>query len=232
MKLAVMQPYFFPYLGYFQLMATADTFLIFDDVHFIKKGWIHRNQILLDGKAHPFTLPIQKVSQNRLILEHSRAQIEQTVEHQLLLLHHAYHKAPYYSDFIPHLERMLRYEEVNVARYLGFQLKMLRDYLELDTEIHYASSFANEMNLKKEARLLDLCKQFGATHYVNPIGGKSLYDRETFEREGVQLEFVEMKPFVYRQFDGVFVPNLSIIDVLMFNPGMHVRELLDTYSFN
>lgn len=232
MKIAIMQPYFFPYLGYFQLMAIVDFFLIFDDVHFIKKGWIHRNQILLNGRAHPFTLPIQKMSQNRLILDHLRANPDQTIERQLMLLHHAYHKAPYYSELMPHLEKILRHDEMNVARYLGFQLETIKDYLELDTKIYYTSSFENEMNLKKEARLLDLCHRFDATHYINPIGGKVIYERETFENEGVYLEFLEMQPIVYRQFGGEFVPNLSIIDVLMFNSKTRVRELLGTFSFN
>lgn len=232
MKLAIMQPYFFPYLGYFQLMAAVDFFLIFDDVHFIKKGWIHRNYILLNQAAHPFTLPIQKMSQNRLILDHERANPKETVEQQLLLLYHAYHKAPYYAEVMPHLERMLRNEEPNVARYLGHQLETIRDYLGLDTVIHYTSSFENEDHLKKEARLLDLCNRFDAHHYINPIGGKALYDDETFERAGVHLEFLEMQPLSYRQFGDVFVPNLSIIDVLMFNPRARVQQLLDTHSFN
>ncbi len=230
MRLAIMQPYYFPYLGYFQLMAAVDAFVILDDVQFIKHGWIHRNQILLDGAAKPIHMTIDHMSQHRKINEHDRRDDKANDRYQLRLLEHAYKKAPFYGNVMPLVTRLIRDDERNVAVYLGKQLTEIRNYLGLDTPLLYASSLANDKTLKCGDLVLDLCHHLGADHYINAIGGRALYDKDRFDRDGVRLDFIEMGPVTYRQFGNTFVPNLSIIDVLMFNSRRDVRQLLDAYT--
>ncbi|OGX79675.1 hypothetical protein A6395_05440 [Exiguobacterium sp. SH31] len=230
MKLAIMQPYYFPYLGYFQLMAAVDTFVILDDVQFIKGGWIHRNTILLEGKTKPILMPIEHMSQLRLINEHDRVLDAKQRHSQLRLIRHAYQRAPYFDDVMPMVERIMKDEERNVAVYLGCLLSEVRDYIGLDTSILYSSDLTNDKDAKCEHLVLSICEHLNADHYINAIGGTSLYDKAMFAESGVKLDFIKMDPVTYRQFNEPFTPNLSIIDVLMFNSKPKVRELLNAYT--
>ncbi|WP_236636563.1 WbqC family protein [Exiguobacterium sp. SH0S2] len=230
MKLAIMQPYYFPYLGYFQLMAAVDTFVILDDVQFIKGGWIHRNTILLEGKTKPILMPVEHMSQLRLINEHDRVLDSKQRHSQLRLIRHAYQRAPHFDDVMPMVERIMKDEERNVAAYLGSLLSEVRDYVGLDTSIVYSSELTNDKNTKCEHLVLSICEHLDADHYINAIGGTALYDKAMFAEAGVELDFIKMDPVTYRQFNEPFTPNLSIIDVLMFNSKPKVRELLNAYT--
>lgn len=225
-----MQPYYFPYLGYFQLMAAVDTFVILDDVQFIKGGWIHRNVILLDGQTKPILMPVEHMSQLRLINEHERVLDVKQRHAQLRRIRHAYQHAPYFADVMPMVERIMKDEERNVAAYLGHLLREVRDYIGLDTSILYSSALTNDKTTKCEQLVLSICEHLDADHYINAIGGTDLYDEAMFAEAGVKLDFIKMDPITYRQFDDAFIPNLSIIDVLMFNSKRKVRELLNAYT--
>lgn len=225
-----MQPYYFPYLGYFQLIAAADTFVILDDVQFIKGGWIHRNMILLDGKTKPIVMPVDHMSQLRLINEHERVLDPKQRHSQLRLIRHAYQHAPHFVDVMPMVERIMKDEERNVAVYLGHLLIEVRDYVGLDTTILYSSALGNDKTEKREQLVLSICEHLGADHYINALGGTSLYDKAMFAAAGIRLDFIKMDPIEYRQFTDSFTPNLSIIDVLMFNSKPKVRELLNAYT--
>lgn len=230
MKVAIMQPYFFPYIGYFQLMHAVDTFVIFDDVQFIKKGWIHRNQIVMDGEPHPFTLSIQKMSQNKLICEHERALAEETVVRQIKQLHHAYQKAPYFNEAMPVLERALSNPERNVAIYLAQSLQEVARYLHIDTTFLYTSDLNGDPTLRGQERILDYCRQLGATHYINAINGKALYDEESFQKSGVALSFLQSDLPAYRQGTDTYLPYMSIIDCMMNCSAQHSHEMLHRYE--
>lgn len=230
MRLAIMQPYYFPYLGYFQLMAAVDTFVILDDVQFIKGSWIYRNTILLDGKTKPILMPVEHMSQLRLINEHDRVLDAKQRHSQLRLIRHAYQHAPHFADVMPMVERIMKDEEQNVATYLGRLLVEVRDYIGLDTSIIHSSALTNDKHAKREHLVLSICEFLGADHYINAIGGTSLYDKAMFAEAGVQLDFIKMDAVSYRQFADSFTPNLSIIDVLMFNSKPKVRELLSAYT--
>ncbi|TCI78111.1 hypothetical protein EVJ20_07985 [Exiguobacterium sp. SH0S1] len=225
-----MQPYYFPYLGYFQLMAAVDTFVILDDVQFIKGGWIHRNTILLEGKTKPILMPVEHMSQLRLINEHDRVLDSKQRHSQLRLIRHAYQRAPHFDDVMPMVERIMKDEERNVAAYLGRLLSEVRDYVGLDTSIVYSSELTNDKTTKREHLVLSICEHLDADHYINAIGGTALYDKAMFAESGVELDFIKMDPVTYRQFNEPFTPNLSIIDVLMFNSKPKVRELLNAYT--
>lgn len=221
-----MQPYLFPYLGYFQLIRAVDAFVVYDDVNYINGGWINRNSILANGDKLLLTLPLQGASQNRLI-----NQIELGGHHKILKsLHQCYSKAPFFGAVYPLLEDIFAQSEHNLARFLDYQLRKICAYLGLRPKWHISSELKKNCELRGEEKILELCKVLGATHYINTPGGKALYDRETFAGAGLKLSFIQPRAVSYRQFDNEFLPNLSIIDVMMFNDREQCSKLLEEYD--
>lgn len=230
MKVAIMQPYFFPYIGYYQLIHAVDTFVIYDDVHFIKKGWIHRNYILVDGHKHPLTMSVEKMSQNRLILEHERANIEDVTRHQLKHLYHGYRRAPQFERVMPLLEQVLRYEDRNVSRYLAHSLETIARSLGIQTTFVRSSDLAIGKTLKGQDRVLAICQALGATDYINAINGRALYDADAFEQKGIRLSFIDTDIAPYDQGTDEFEPYLSIIDLMMHCSKEEMQLMLDRYE--
>lgn len=227
MKLGIMQPYFFPYLGYWQLIHAVDTFIILDDVNFIKKGWIHRNNILVNGKASPFNLNISKVSQNKTIRDHELAG-DNKWKHKLLnTLKHQYKKAPHFQETYALVTQIIENDESNLSKFLGNSIIKICDYLNIDTKIIRSSSIYPKQELRGQDRIIDICKKEHATDYINPIGGLELYNPAYFEQNKLKLNFIKMQPITYPQLIESFVPHLSIIDVLMFNDIEQSQVLLD-----
>lgn len=227
MNVAVMQPYLFPYLGYWQLIRAVDAFVIFDDVNYINRGYINRNSILVNGQANKFTLELRGASQNKCINEievgDNQSRILKTVEH-------AYKKAPYYQEVISVIRNILLQEEKNLARFNGASLQHICQFLGLNRIFAYSSELKKDPLLKGQSKILAICKLLGATKYINPIGGTELYDRQAFQASGIDLNFIRMHEIVYRQFGENFTPYLSIIDVLMFNGKERTCRLLDKYE--
>ena len=225
-----MQPYFFPYIGYWQLIHAVDKFVVYDDVNFIKKGWINRNNILLNKNAHLFTLPLSKASQNKLINEINLQ--ENLTERQNILktIYSAYTKAPYFYKIKDILETIIMYDELNLSLYLQNQLKIISDYLCINTEFLLSSELQNDKSLHSQDKILDICKFLNADEYINPIGGLELYDKNIFLQKGIQLYFIKTWDIEYKQFGNNFIPNLSIIDVMMFNSPEQIKKMLDNYE--
>lgn len=224
MRVAIMQPYFFPYIGYFQLINAVDKFVIYDDVHFIKRGWINRNRILVQGKQHLITLDLEKASQNRLISE-IRIKGEK-IPKILRTIEINYVRAPEFKQVMPLVKATLLQDERRLSHYLTRQLRMICDYLDLHVNWEFSSKIPKNPSLKGEEKVLAICEYFGASHYINPPGGRSLYNPEHFRRRGIRLSFLQPRPINYRQFGNEFVPNLSIIDVMMFNNRKECQRLL------
>ncbi len=226
MLVASNQPYLFPYIGYWQLIKLADVFVISDSMQYIKKGYVNRNYILLNGARHRFTLQVMGVhgtSQiNEITVGNNTGKILSTIKH-------AYKNAPYFPDVFPLIATLLDNKEKNLAQYLGHSIQSIAKYLEMDTEFIYLSDLQGETDLKAEARTIDICKRVNATKYINAIGGQSLYDKESFQKEGIELAFLEVADVQYKQFYNEFVPHLSIIDVLMFNSKEEVNKLLTQF---
>ena len=226
MKLAVMQPYFFPYLGYFQLIRAVDTFVVYDDVNYIKGGWINRNYILTNGDRRLITLPLQGASPNKPI-----NQVEIGSQHKILQnLRHCYGKAPHFNVVYPIIEDILSQTEKNLARFLDYQLQLICGYLSLGPQWHISSALGKDNGLRGQEKILAICKELGATHYINMPGGMELYDRNAFARNGLQLSFIQPHLLSYCQLSKPFVPNLSIIDVMMFNSREQCARLLEEYD--
>lgn len=229
MKVGIMQPYFFPYLGYWQLINAVDKYVVYDDVTYIKGGWINRNNILLGGVKHLITLPLEQSSSFKNINEIDVTHNEIALNKVIKTLKSAYSKAPYYSVVMPMIEGLLRnnrtISELNynsvleIGRYLGFT-----------TEIILSSELEKDNSLKAQDKVLHINELLGSDCYYNAIGGQSLYSREAFQERGMELHFVQMGDIQYPQFKNEFVPGLSIIDVLMFNSVETIQGFLKDYT--
>jgi hypothetical protein len=223
MKLAIMQPYFFPYIGYFQLIASVDKFIVYDNVKYTKKGWINRNRMLLNGKDSMFSLPLKKdsdslnVNQRQLAYDFDRSKFVNQFKE-------AYRRAPHFLQTYHLLERVMLNDEDNLFRFLHKSIVETCLHLGIETEIHFSSSIAIDQDLKAHDKVLALCKAMKAETYINAIGGTELYDKTVFKVGGIDLKFIKAKPFEYAQFGPPFLPWLSILDVLMFNSIDTVRE--------
>lgn len=227
MKLAIMQPYFMPYIGYWQLMAAVDKYVVFDDVNFIKRGWINRNNILVNGQPYLFSIALKEASQNKLINE---IEIADDFSKLRKTIGMAYKKAPYFEALHPLLDSIFEFEEKNLACFLYNSIIKVAEYLNLQTEFVLSSNLCNDKSLKGEEKIIDICRLLNATEYYNAIGGQELYHTDRFVEEQLILKFLQpyLKP--YKQYGTEFVPGLSMIDVLMFNTPAQVRNLLSDYE--
>lgn len=225
-----MQPYLFPYIGYFQLIHAVDLFVIFDDVNYIKKGWINRNRILLNGKDHLFTLPIVDSSQNKLINEVDIFNGEINKNNILSKVRHAYSKASEFKNVFDLIADIILYPENNLCHYIANSITQTCKYLGLNREFKLSSKIPKDAYSKGIDKLISICKSFGSDVYVNPIGGIELYKRKDFNDHDIELFFLQTKPFEYQQFDNKFIPNLSIIDLIMFNSKKDVVKCLEKYK--
>lgn len=230
MKLAVMQPYLFPYIGYFQLMNAADRFVIYDDVNFIKKGWINRNNILVNGKANLFTVPLKNASQNKLINELEISEISEWKKDLLKTIELSYRKAPCFEEVFDIIIRIINNDETNISGYIYQSLEKVNSFLNIDTEIVRSSSVYQNRLLKQQKRIIDICKKENAGEYINPIGGLELYSKKLFRENEIDLYFIKSNEIVYRQFNNEFSGSLSIIDVMMFNPKDQINDFLNDYE--
>jgi hypothetical protein len=229
MKLGIMQPYFFPYIGYWQLINAVDKYVIYDDVNFIKGGWINRNRILMNGKDKLINLQLHNASPNKLIKEVEV--LEKPICNKKLLktLESCYKKAPYFPDAFPVVESVITQEEKNLARYLEFAIKRVCEYLSIDTVLIVSSTIRKNNELRGQDKVIEICKILGADEYINAIGGQKLYSYSDFATKGIGLKFLQTGDIKYKQFKREFVPNLSIIDVIMFNGPRQINKMLDDY---
>jgi hypothetical protein len=228
--IAIMQPYFMPYIGYFQLMNAVDVFVIYDDVNYINKGWINRNNILGNEGPQSFTLSLNKASQNKLINEIDLFEIEKFKKKFFRMLEMSYKKSPHYSSVINLMDSVFTFNDTNLSGFVGNSIKIIAGYLDISARIVNSSAIYNNTVLKAQDRILDICLQEKAHRYINPIGGVELYSKEKFANSGIELNFIKSNDIKYNQRDSGFVPYLSIIDVLMFNSKTEVKELLDKYT--
>lgn len=230
MKLAIMQPYIFPYIGYFQLIKAVDKFVLYDDVNFINRGWINRNRILVNGKDSMFTIPLKDASQNKLINEIDVNWDDNWKSKFLKTIEQSYKKAPFYVQILPIIEKTINLERNKFSEIIEQNLRLICEYLDIKTEIIHSSTIYQNIDKKAQERILDICLQEKANHYINPIGGLELYDKEVFAKENMQMNFIKSLPVEYKQFKNEFVPWLSIIDVLMFNSKENINEFLNNYE--
>lgn len=227
MSFAVMQPYLFPYLGYYQLVNVVEKFVFYDDVTYIKGGYINRNNILSNNKVQRFTVPVPGMSSNVLI---NKLSFDNNVKKQLKSIEQSYAKAPFFSNVFPIIRRVLMDEKRNVEHICRLSITEVMDYLGIKKKYFYSSELNYQRNTGAANKLLNISKVLGSREYINSPGGKSLYSKEYFLEGGIKLQFIEMGECQYHQNSDIFVHHLSMIDVLMWNSKDEVIELLNKYT--
>ena len=232
MKLAIMQPYFFPYIGYFKLVNTVDKFVFYDDVTFIKQGWINRNQILINDQAKLFSVPLSNASSHTLIKDVliSDIRYEKWKKSFLSTIMFNYKKAKNYEIVEALIERILLTPPKTISDLAIKSVIEISNYLDLDTEFDVSSQNYGNTHLSGQDRVLDICQKENANTYINPIGGMELYSRDIFSERKIELMFISAHKTIYKQFSSDFIPFLSIIDVLMFNDKKQVLEMLNNFD--
>ena len=227
MKVAIMQPYFFPYIGYWQLINMANTFVIYDDVNYIKRGFINRNYLLQNQQLQLFTLELISASQNKninaILIGSNTSKILRTIKHN-------YTKAPHFDIVYPLIENIFCSNEKNLSQFLGNSLEKISEFLEINTDFLYSSNINNDKSLQAQDRLIEMSQLLGTTDYINTIGGIELYNKDDFRKAGINLSFIKTKNIEYKQYKNEFVQNLSIIDVMMFNSKQEIKQMLNEFE--
>ena len=233
MKVGLMQPYLFPYLGYFQLINAVDIFVIADDVQYIRHGWINRNKIRLMDKPYMFTFSVKKDSQKQNINKrfYSDEFFDSAKEDLLGKIFHSYRKAPYFSEIYELLSAIFNYSSLNIAEFNTYSLKNICNYLGINSNFLISSSLKKNSGLKSQDFVIEINRVLGSDCYINAIGGTELYSRSAFEKYKISLKFIQMNDIMYDQGGKEFIPFLSIIDVLMFNSKEKITKLLEEYTF-
>lgn len=227
MKLAIMQPYFLPYIGYFQLIAAVDLFVVYDNIKYTKKGWINRNRMLSNGAASTFSLPLRSDSDLREVRDR---ELSNDFDRRKLLnrFEGAYRNAPEFAATFELVKRIVNDDHTNLFDFIHHSLRELCAYLQIETEIVVSSTIDIDHALRGQDKVLALCQAVGATEYLNASGGTELYSVQEFASKGIELAFLRSSPVEYQQGGGEFIPWLSVIDVLMFNPRETVRDWVST----
>lgn len=233
MKVAINQPYFFPYIGYFQLINAVDLFVFYDDVNFIKQSWINRNKILVANKEFLFTVPLVKASSfcEINVTKINLFLYEKWKNKFFITLEQSYKKAPYYNEIFGLINQILQKDIQSIATLAIESCIIISKYLKINTHFEIASErYASSKGIGKEERIFYILNRNNSSEYINTIAGLSLYNKKTFYQNGIELYFLKTKPFVYKQFSNEFIPWLSIIDVLMFNSVDEIKLMLDSYE--
>lgn len=236
MKIAIMQPYFLPYIGYFQLIKSVDLFVLYDEVQYTKKGWINRNRFLnQNNEPEYFSLPLKKDSDYLNVNQRYLSEDFLTLNNKTLrIIENAYRKSKNFSEVYPIVENIFTYSDsTNLFDYILNSLNIIVDYLGLNTKIIKSSDFESEFSktLKKENRVIQICKELNANTYHNPIGGIDLYNKSDFNLHGVNISFLKSDDNIsYKQFNNDHVQWLSILDMLMFCSKEELSILIDKYS--
>lgn len=223
-----MQPYLLPYIGYFQLMKSVDAFVIYDNIQYTKKGWINRNRFLRDGEDVLFSIPLCRDSD---YLDVRQRTIASDFDPRKLLnqFRAAYRRAPYFTAGIETLERVLENEQRNLFGFIFDSIRVVCDRLDIGTRIIVSSTLDVDHSLRGKDKVQAICRAMAADTYINPIGGQELYDRTEFSDQGICLQFLRSGNVEYAQLGAPFVPSLSIIDILMFNPSEKIQQFLAEY---
>jgi len=234
--IAIMQPYFLPYIGYWQLMSSVDLFIVYDNIQYTKKGWFNRNQILMNGKPLMFTIPLQKDSDyldvcQRFIVDDIKPRTK-----ILNQLKNAYSKAPMFSETYPLMHQLFKLDELydgkNLFEFIYNSILKIKEKFNIKTEIIKSSLINIDHSLKSQDKVIALCKAVNANRYINMINGAGLYSSEDFNKAGLKLSFLKQHITEYKQFNNDFVPYLSILDMMMFNDKQTVINMMNEYTLH
>lgn len=230
-KVAIMQPYFLPYIGYFHLIKSVDEFIIYDNIQYTKKGWINRNRILVNGGDKIITLPLKKDSDYLEVKDRFLADIWDKEKIKLLnLIQSSYKKSLFYNEIFPIIKSIIESPETNLFNFILNSLQVLNSYLDIDTKITISSNIDIDHTLKSKDKVIALCKKTNANTYINAIGGQELYNVKDFKDKNLELKFIKSDPLIYTQHKNDYIPWLSILDVLMFNGKQNTINYLNKFT--
>ena len=231
MKIGIMQPYFIPYVGYFQLINLVDQFVIYDNIQYTKKGWIKRNRILLNNKVKTISLPLKKDSDFLDIKERQLAS-NWGIEKKKILntIKSAYRKSPYFEEGCRLVNSILDVSNNNLFDYLFETIKIINNYLQISTPIVKSSDIKIDHCLRSSFKIIEICKKTNSKTYINSIGGLNLYDKKEFKKQKIELKFIKTLNFKYNQISNDFHENLSIIDIIMNCSNEEIKNILLSYK--
>jgi hypothetical protein len=211
-------------------MNAVDEFIVYDNIEYTKKGWINRNRILVDGKDSYITLPLKKDSDYLDVRDRYLAESWLLAKHKMLnRITASYKRSPQFNWVFPLIEGCVLFEENNLFAFILHSLRQVKEYLTISTPLLISSSLSVDHELKADQRVMGICRARKADTYLNPIGGVNLYSKDHFKEQGIDLHFLKTNDFTYKQFDGTFIPFLSILDVMMFNSKDKIVEYLNTF---
>lgn len=229
MKTAIMQPYFMPYIGYWQLINAVDNFVLYDDVNYIKKGWINRNRIIVNKKEYLFTLSLDQVSQNKKINElyfhgeKSKHKLWKSIEF-------SYSNSKEWYAVNDILKKIVLNEEMNLSKYIENAVRMVCDYLEINTSIIVSSDIQKNNKKNGQDKIIDICEKLNTDIYINPSGGSSLYNGTIFKEHGMRLKFLIPQLNAYEQNADRFIEGLSLIDMMCCTSQQEIKQQLNQYK--
>jgi len=229
-SLAIMQPYFFPYIGYWQLINAVDRFVIYDDVNYIKGGWINRNRILINSTPTYITIPLNQSSPNKNICDTLLQSSLDWRRKSLKTIDNTYRKSPFFNEIFPIIENIINYDSTYLSDFIAHQLQVLAIFMGIKTEFVLTSRSYENSFLSGQERIIDICNRENASIYINAIGGRTLYESKAFSNSNINLKFIEMYSLPYKQKSKEFVPYLSIIDVLMEVGSIGIKEHLESFN--
>ncbi|MEZ9859213.1 WbqC family protein [Vibrio splendidus] len=225
---SVMQPYIFPYLGYYQLVSSVESFVFYDDVTFIKGGYINRNSILLNGHPHRFTLPLIQASSNKKIKD---IDCHDKTSKILKSIEQSYSKAPYFLEVMPIIEKVMTGSDRRLSTLASSSIIEVFKYLNISKEFFNSSELNYERRNEAAVKLILMSKTLDKSNYVNPLGGEKLYNKDYFLEHDLELHFLKKRDVAYFQGNNKeFFDNLSMIDVLMWCSKNEIHELLTKYE--
>ena len=217
-KLALCQPYFSPYLGYFQLINAVDVYVSYDDVNFIKGGWINRNRVKVNGSNMIFNIPLIKQSSFKKINETYIDWDNRGIDKFLKTINQSYNKSPHRDNVMDILDSIFKDKPLTIADLSLLSIKEFCKYLDIKTEIKTASTLGYDRTNDKMQSIVNICNKENALNYINPIGGTKLYDKEEFKKQNIKLNFIEG------------TSSLSIIDECLNNTKEEVKQKLTNYK--
>lgn len=227
MRVALMQPYFFPYIGYFDLLASSDLFVFYDDAAYSRGGWVSRNRVAADGKEFNYIrLTVDRAPLGTPINGVRLKSPEDDRNHLLSLLHNVYRRAPYYNEVVAVIEKVFCDGGGGLSQVAAASICSCAEYLGLGAPVLYSSAIEYDRAMGAQGKVISICKSINASHYVNLTGGRELYCESEFLRNDISLIFTEPADFLYDTGKRPFVPNLSIIDVMMWVDPLEIKKYL------
>ena len=233
-KVALMQPYFLPYHGYFKLIKSVDSFIIYDDAQWIKRGWINRNKIIFKGESDFITIPVNnsplKTPINQKLLNLNN--LEKYKNKIISKVHYTYKSYPYFNSGYSLLKEILSFKALHASEFIINSLILTCDYLGLTNSFYLSSSFKGHESLKGQKQVVSIIKNLNCDNYINSIGGRKLYDENFFKSQGIKLNFLSANPIKYsEELDNQNInTELSILDLIMRESPSYINDLLGDYQ--